>query len=259
MIDFVQINKFSEFHDGKKIIFCKTDFIIKEFEYIKNLKNDVILITGNSDYSITDDLVNMAPKNIIKWYAQNSLSSNQIIEPMPIGLENRFECIRKGHGVGYGDATKLKEELLSGDFSMKPSKNIYSNFRIETNFRHRSEVKKICYMSKHIDWEEPNLSLDMFFEKIKNYRSVVCPAGNGVDTHRLWEVLYCDRIPITIKMGNFKIYDLYEKLPIVVLDSIYDLSNETLLLDKINAINKNNYDLNILNYEYWKNKIMLSV
>lgn len=63
-MDFLQLNKFSELHDGKNIIFCKTDYIISEFNYIKNLKNDVILITGNSDYPITDDLANLAPKNI---------------------------------------------------------------------------------------------------------------------------------------------------------------------------------------------------
>ena len=27
----IQVNKFSQLHDGKKIIFCKTDYIMQEF------------------------------------------------------------------------------------------------------------------------------------------------------------------------------------------------------------------------------------
>ncbi len=66
MRNYFQINKLSELHDGKNIIFCKTDFIQQEFQYINSLDNDVILITGNSDYAIDHHKFNDRPKNIIE-------------------------------------------------------------------------------------------------------------------------------------------------------------------------------------------------
>jgi hypothetical protein len=254
-MDFLQINKFSQLHDGSKIIFCKTDFLIDEFNSIRKLENDVILITGNSDYPIDKSRFFNVPKNIKKWFGQNILYDDEILEPIPIGIENKLESSRKGHGVGYYDRVKLKEELLLNKIEKTPTKKIYSNFNIFTNFSHRSKVREISMKYDHIDWEEPNLSLDTFFNKILDYEMIVCPSGNGLDTHRLWEILYSNRIPITIKMGNYKIYNLYKTLPIIVLEDISELKDIDLINEKYVKIKKNNYNLDILNSEHWINLI----
>ena len=84
---------------------------------------------------------------------------------------------------------------------------------------------------------------------------IICPSGNGIDTHRLWEVMYSDRIPITIKMGDYKIYDLYKKLPIIILDKVEDLKNKNLIYDKLSDIKNQNYNLDVLECSYWINEI----
>ena len=132
-IDGIKINKFSDLHDGKNIIFCKTDFLSKEFENISNLPNDVVLITGNSDYPIDHHKFNKRPKNIKKWYAQNSLVHDDILVPLPIGIENKLPSVRGGHGIGYLDRVTEKENLLSRELNVTPTKNIYANFNINTN------------------------------------------------------------------------------------------------------------------------------
>lgn len=254
-MDIIQLNKFSELHNGEDIFFCKTDFLYEDLEKIKKSQNKVILITGNSDYPITDNFLKLIPKNLTKWYGQNILSNNTIFEPIPIGLENRFECLRPGHGIGYYDRVTEKEFLLSRNLNTSPTKGIYSNFDVFTNFSHRNEIKQKCLNSKFIDWDEPNLSLVDFFDKILDYKMVVCPAGNGIDTHRMWEVLYSGRIPITIKLGNYKIYELYDRFPIIVLDSINDLDNEELIQKKYSLIIEKKYNKEEMNYEYWAEEI----
>ena len=234
----IQLNNFSELHDGRKIIFCKTDFLLEEFKHISTLSNKVILISGNSDYAITDNLLSLLPKNVIKWYAQNALSNDKRLIPIPMGIENKLPSIREGHGIGYYDRVLLKENLLSGNKSVIPTKKIYSNFQVSTNYQHRNPIKNICIDCNHIDWEEPNLSIEQFFDKVLDYEMIVCPAGNGVDTHRLWEVIYSNRIPITIKVGEFKIYELYEKLPIIILNSLHELNDLELIYEKYNIYNK---------------------
>jgi hypothetical protein len=256
MIDFLQINKFSDLHDGKNIIFCKTDFLSKEFENISNLPNDVVLITGNSDYPIDHHKFNKRPKNIKKWYAQNSLVHDDILVPLPIGIENKLPSVRGGHGIGYLDRVTEKENLLSRELNVTPTKNIYANFNINTNPNYRNSVKEYLNNCQFIDWEQSNLSLQNFFDKILNYRMVLCPIGNGLDTHRLWEVLYSGRIPITIKVGDYKLYDLYNELPVIILDNLHELRNENYINYQYEKIIKKDWNKDILKTEWWKNKIL---
>ena len=37
MVDFIEINKLSKLHDGDKIFFSKTDFILDTFKIIENI------------------------------------------------------------------------------------------------------------------------------------------------------------------------------------------------------------------------------
>ena len=261
-MDYIQINKFSDLHGpSSDIRFCKTDYISAEFKEISELDTNVVLVTGNSDYAIPDQVVELAPKNIKVWYAQNALSNHDRIEPLPIGIENKELAKREGHGIGYFDRVNQKEKIfdaintLSSFKSIEPKKFIYANFVTTTNPRHRNLTRDIAIQQSHIDWEEPNLSLEQLFLQFLRYKMVLCPIGNGIDTHRLWETLYCNRVPVTIKVGDFKLYSLYEQLPIVILDNYSDLLKSDLISQKYQeAINKK-YDKNILSAGYWKNKI----
>lgn len=253
--NFIQINKLSLLHNKKNIWFCKTDFILDDFEHIKKLDYNVTFITGNSDYGITDEFVSMAPSNIKRWFAQNALSNHPILEPLPIGLENKTESIRRGHGIGYKERMIIKEKYLQINVSSTPHKHIYANFNINTNPIHRSAIKQICTRAPHIDWQEYGLSLEEWFGAVSEYKMIVCPAGNGVDTHRLWETLYLNRIPITIKLGSYKIYDLYAKLPIIVLEDADQLLDFKYINTLYNKAKNMQYDYDLLNINYWNNLI----
>lgn len=254
-MEIIEINKLSKLHNGKNIIFCKTDFLIEEFRNISTINNEVILISGNSDYAITDNLMKLLPSNVIKWFAQNALSNDNRLIPIPMGIENKLPSERNGHGIGYYDRVEIKEKLIERRLNITPTKKIYSNFQVSTNYNHRNPIKNLCINSNHIDWEEPTLSLEQFFDKILDYEMVVCPAGNGVDTHRLWEVLYSNRIPITIKVGNFKIYELYEELPIIILNSLDELNDVNLINEKLLDLNSKLLNIEFIDLNFWINKI----
>ena len=258
-MEIIQLNKFSILHNGETIIFCKTDYLSSEFENIKRIKNDVVLISGNSDYGITDDIINELPNNVIRWYAQNALVNHEKLIPIPMGIENKLPSLREDHGIGYYERVELKETLLKRNIIKHPTKKIYSNFNVDTNPHHRNQVKHICESSNHIYWETPNLSLETFFDNILDYEMIVCPAGNGVDTHRLWEVLYSNRIPITVKIGDYKIYELYEQLPIIILDSIEDLGNIEIINFKLMEIYSKTFNLETVDLNYWINKIKQTI
>lgn len=253
----LSINHLANCHNNDNIIFCKTDFILSEFDRIDDLKKDIVLISGNSDYPITDSIASLCPSNVDKWYAANAVSNQAKIIPIPIGIENQFECKRNGHGIAFTQRYNQKYQIIN-DFlhkQIEPKKYIYANFSTHTNLQHRAPIKKIILNTPHISWSEPTLSYPELYKEIFDHKMVVCPMGNGIDTHRLWEVLYCGKIPIVIIGGEYKIYDLYRQLPIIMLDSIYQLQDLDFLMSKYDAALNKTYDQSILQIDYWTDMI----
>lgn len=256
-IDFFYFNKLSYLHDNTKIFFCKTDYIFDDFDTISKIKNPVVLITGNSDYGITDGLLKTAPNNIKTWYCQNALTTtnDEKIIPLPLGIENKIFSYRENHGIGHGSIVEEKERTIKNLFKKNPKRYIYANFNISTNPKYRNYIKNYIKNIQYIDFEEPNLSINDLYNRFANYKMVLCPAGNGIDTHRLWECLYCGIVPITIKIGEYKIYKLYEKLPIVLLENITELSDTDIISTKYNEAIQKYDNLNLLNSKYWEKTI----
>jgi hypothetical protein len=246
-IDFIEINKLSYLHNNSNTLFCKTDYIFEAFRYIQNINQDIVFITGNSDYCITDHIVNMAPKNIKIWFCQNRLSDHPLLKSIPLGLENTLECKIEGHGLVWPHARE-KPDIISKSPKTEPSKLIYANFSINTNPAHRSLVQQICQQTKHITWTEPSSNnYKKFISDILQHKAVVCPQGNGPgDNHRIYETLYLKRVPITFNPIQYKY--LHRLFPVLLLENEKDLYSQDLLpeIDKLFIeVQKNNCFLSI--------------
>ena len=82
----------------------------------------------------------------------------------------------------------------------KKTKYILSSFNELTNFEERSGIAK-SLVNNLIDYKEFS-SVSSYFNNLIDYRYVICPAGNGLDTHRVWESLLLKIVPIH-KINNF--------------------------------------------------------
>ena len=257
--DYIETNKFSYIvrdSANASIIFCKTDPLLQEFDRLKNLNKKIILLTGNSDYPITENHVRQAPKNLVRLYGQNVLCNDNRFVPVPMGLESSVIC-RRGfdHGVYYDRSKELQDLLITHtdeDKNINRAENlIYSNFTIRTNPIHRQAVHDFAQNVDFITSGERKSTPD-FHQSILDHKITLCPAGNGLDTHRLWEVLYLNRVPLTIFadqkswqgssdiLPNNKEYAIYKKLysqlPIIMLDRIEDLQNKNLIENLYNEV-----------------------
>ena len=258
--DPIQINRFAQLHMTElcdsRFIFCKTDFIPQEFENIEGLDKDVVLISGNSDYCITDDIVKRAPKNIKKWFCQNRLSSHPLLESIPLGIENHQHCVREGHGIGYDHAVQ-KYRLSRDPPITTPTKFIYANFKTWTNTVHRQVVKQAAISIPFITWQDPNLTYSQFIHDILDHEAVLCPQGNDRgDNHRIYEVLYMGRVPITFNKPQYEF--LHKKFPTVLIEENSQLYDEDWLREQIQMAKKS-LNHNLLDFSYWKNLSMESV
>ena len=258
-MELLQLNKFGDLHNGQTIIFCKTEFLRKEFKKISKIKNEVVLISGNSDESIDAGLVAAMPGNIQLWYGQNAATRHPKLKCLPIGLENTSPNARSGHGIGWQHAVEkiaLLKTLTNHPAKQIPVKLLYANFNVNTNRAHRLPVKELCIATPFINWDEPSLTYPEFIDHVLDHEAVLCPAGNGLDTHRLYEVLYCGRVAVTIKTGNHSIYaDLYEKLPVVILNTSAELKDEAFLKQAIANAKQKPFENGLLDFNYWKQQV----
>lgn len=180
--------------DNFKSIFVFTH----DLEYIDRFNiNDKILITHNSDHEINKNY------NAKLHLAQNCYIKDNNIIPIPIGIENKqwFD-----HNILF-DVRKM---------NINKSKHIYFFFNLNTH-----PSRKNCFdkLISKIDFNVARNKKDYFIELAK-HKYAICPRGNGLDTHRIWECLYLNVIPIVIKNDFINI----DHLPIIVLNDWNDIN-----------------------------------
>lgn len=236
--------------DGKISVYTHVHFVGRLFDYIKSnqIGNPIVLVTHNSDYCVNEELFNQKPENVIKWFSQNVDYSHPTLQSIPIGLENTrwfVELDKKGRILNKMNQPKNIKNYL------------YVNHNVRTFPQDRMEPYQI-FSGK--DWVTlvggyNGQNFDGYLDDIYNHKFVLAPRGNGIDTHRLWECLYLNTIPIVKRMVN---NSFYEKLPICFVDNWSEINKE-FLDKKYEEINNNKlngtYDMNILNMSYWKGLI----
>lgn len=165
-----------------KIIFCPSGKI-EEFlnDYGRNLVAS-ILIFGNGD----DDFYSFdykIPKTVKRIYLQNSMISDSRFSCLPIGIEN-IRLIRNGFPKLYMNPKNLNavNKIMLGPFS--------------NTHPERNEFETRKYSSHYVDRYFHMLEPKYFDKTSRNYNYMICPRGNGIDTHRFWECLYKGVIPI---------------------------------------------------------------
>ena len=188
---------------NSKKIFVKTeDLQLLKNKFSRFLENKII-ISHNSDNEITD-------KNLIKeakvQFSQNCLIKAKNLVPIPIGIEN-------SQWFNHAILHKVRK------MNIPKTKNIYFLFSLKT---HKSRKSCLDILSKKLEWNT-KLPKEEYFKELKRHKYAICPRGNGIDTHRLWECLYLDVIPIMLKKDSTNI----SGLPIIYLDKWEDLGNLT--------------------------------
>ena len=253
-MDVLQINRLAEVANNQNIFFCKTDYLSQAFDFLRKLDRSVILISGNSDYHVDESVFNRCQPNVVKWFCVNCHVEYERIVPVPLGIENHIDCVIEGYGMGHKHAIE-KFDILSDPPSQKPISLMYGNFSLYTNPDLRNIVRSIAIESPHINWKEPNLPYVEFVADILNHQSVLCPIGNGYgDNHRIYEALYLGRIPFVFYEPMYRF--LHNKMPVVLVDEVDKIRDESWVSDKINEAKSKTWDTEIITTKYWQDLIL---
>jgi hypothetical protein len=221
------------------------------------IRKPFVLVTHNGDLPVNDALLNYAKTipNLKKWFGQNiECRQDPLVQSIPIGLENdkNFPELEKRR--------RLKEVIDKEiDHPTSPSKLLYLNYSFSTNRSEREgawqtvtrNVSSSVCTDRCID-SAPQAQYGTWLTDVINHHYVLCPRGNGIDTHRLWETLYLGRIPIVKRDSNTR---YYEKLPILFVES-WDQVTETLLNSSLDRFDREqDFDIGPLKMSWWKTEI----
>jgi hypothetical protein len=220
----MHFDSLQEPYNNPRILFCYSHGISTFANKTQYFKNPFILITHNSDFNIKKE--DPSVENILQcdklvmWYAQNLCFHNDKLRFVPIGIANSM--------WPHGNLSLFNNpEFMNIRTDDNKKKNVYFNFNIHTNYNKRIQ----CYdsLKGKIPWLN-DLSPNENLQRLREYKFAICPEGNGVDSHRIWESIYLKVVPIVVD-SEFTQILVKNNIPMVVLNSWDDFDEGLALLD----------------------------
>ena len=263
--DYISTDNFFYFSNSfpdSKIKYYKHDFLfidgVWRGENVKScigVKSEIVIV-GHSDATMTNDIALRIQKEtgckVI--FTTNNGSRYSWVYGIPLGITNKSDETDL-HPI-YGNTQILVD---CQNYNLPLVNKLYINFSVNTNVAKRQSAYDYFYNKSFVTVGNTDNTLEgrtNFLNDIRKHRFVLCPEGNGFDTHRLWETLYCNRIPIVLRNDVYYFCMYYDDIPICWVDNWYEITEEFLdreyerLKDKLKSYNPK------LTIDYWLNKII---
>jgi hypothetical protein len=169
-----------------EVIFCQSHLLLKFLLEYGDIVRAKVLICGNSDFDFAFAPEHI-PKSVQLCLLQNLSFESDFFKVLPIGLENLSLAVN-GFTKYYAEPsqpTSRINKVLAGPFSpTHPEReNLLKAYSGDSNFE---------FLNVRLDPKE-------YQQVLGTYRYILCPRGNGIDTHRFWETLYKGNLPVVVK------------------------------------------------------------
>ena len=178
-----------------EVVFCKIDEVLRFFERLRLTRKRIVLVTGEGDLACDEFRQKFLPANVARWFATNVTAAHPRVTAIPLGL-----------GSPKSATTLRGADILDRKASGAPRDRwLYVNFRPDTNPGVRQPVyDDFQNRSRAADWitfQPPGVrgTNEAFLGELVRHRFVLCPPGNGVDTHRMWEALLAGAVPVVLQ------------------------------------------------------------
>jgi hypothetical protein len=201
------------------LLYAKADHTLPLFEQLKKRRARVALVTAESDVMIDEQRASTAPPQVAAWFSTNAAA--KWVRPLPLGLGN-----------SYCQVTNKAPALAEALAAAKPERDklLYVNFRASTNPAVREPLLAAYAARRHESWltvKTESVDPPEFLREMTQHKFVLCPPGNGVDSHRIWEALYTGTIPV---VQHHTVFRDFLDLPIMFVDDLARVREENMLV-----------------------------
>ena len=223
-------------HQGS-LLYAKRDHVKKLFPLLGQRRARVALITAEADESVGAD--EKIPRQIASWFSTNACHPD--VFPLPLGLGNSY-C-----------KVTAKADLLASAAGTTKTGLLYVNFRPETNPQVRVPLWESYGEGVREGWATRcagESSREDFVTAMAAHRFVLCPRGNGIDTHRMWEALYVGTIPV---VERHMALEAFSDLPILFVDRL-DGITRNFLEESYGQMTSRNWNWEKLFLPWWRHR-----
>jgi len=157
----------------------------------------------NSDQPFDEGKLTALLPTAIHIYAINTTVKHPKLSTIPLGFPD----------AALDFVSTFKQPNLPRDIE------VYMNFSVNTNVQKRLD----CYNAFK---DDPRVVIkcdrtrEQYYEDLCRSKYVLCPEGTGMDTHRVWEAIFCGATPVVLRNP---LADLYSAYPVKSVDSWVDL------------------------------------
>lgn len=271
---FITTDRYMEFANShlSHFRYLKRDFLFRsgnfrDINYLSILSGrkeyeDKILIIGHSDIETNRIQAHILKHLGIKGvYSTNAKPSKNFLHPIPLGLTNNCDD-SKLHRI-FGNHSLLLSASKVSEFPTEFAPHLYVNFTSHNNRSARGALlKQLESLPKNfiVKHSSPDFSASgriNYLAECRKTNFVVCPEGNGVDTHRLWETLYMGGVPIVKK--NAMLTPIIEGLPVVQVDKWSQINSAKFLENEWHRVQNLIWDKSRLSINYWRANFLNSI
>lgn len=211
------------------------------------------IVFGHSDKFVNStDLLYTKLLGYKRAFGVNTKPKLDYASPLPLGLTNQTNESEFHKLFGNHELLKSASEATDALFSYKGI--VTGNFSINTNRKVRLPLARLIE-SAYGSFEIPDFSETgrlKYLQALGESNFVVCPEGNGLDTHRLWEAIYMGSIPIIRE--NESIEQLVKELPVLIIKSWDQIIDQDFLERSWIEISQNeSHDFSRLEVSSWIN------
>jgi hypothetical protein len=218
-----------------------------------------IVITGHADQTTSPySSAFLKALGAISIFGTNTVPTSYFAYSQPTGICDDCDDSPLHRLIGN------KSHFIKADSTAKHLDNynnsIYVNFTTSNSQKARSAALQAVgslgsryIIKKHVpDFSEGGRI--NYLIGLRENSFVLCPQGNGIDTHRLWETLYMGGIPVIL--SNPILNPLIEDLPVVKLSDWGQLMDKTWMEAQWNEMRHRTWNFSKLQFSFWEERIL---
>ena len=199
----------------------------KLFHYGMAASGDWVFINGDFLHEFMRRLTSMPTKkfNIIVHNSDRPLGPAELSKIIPVAIRIYAINTTVQHPwlttipIGFVDRQlPFLESFVPPPGPRNNGIYIYVNVNVSTNPKARQACVDAMKDRPGVVFAS-NRSVPEYYEDLCLSRFVVCPEGTGIDTHRVYESLFCGATPVVLRNS---LAHLYEKLPVCIVDNWCD-------------------------------------